>query len=485
MNSSQVSKTRVLSNWRPFTLPSYSASPSCASSFTSLLGTFLVVTIPVTIDALPFELLQKIFGLLEKEDILKLRLVAPRSLLPPLNSLLFENLIVDISCTDVLPQWAKEKADRMVIKRIHEVAVSRISDHVRVLTFRLTRSYSLPGYYEKLGVQTYLGNHATPKPSLSKRISSIFGPKTNDSTVKASSVPSSKGPWRHVDYMATLASALQALLRATYLVKTIRVIQADSPQSIGIRVVQTDSQQSTGRRVDAPMYARVLVSFFTAFRSVNISEKVGLELLNCPFSHLEEAGLTLDKQAMSTVASKFSHLTLKPRFLEPEVIKPWRKRLLDNPYSGPPPSAVYGFGEDLLQALCQSPSHFESLRIEFKVRDGTILQACIEGNRDWSNLCHLELQHFLADIDTFAEFTTGVIAQLKTLILENGMLYSKTSTGWRYILEMWLAVKKSQPTQWSAKNIVLRMLLDKDQLSYVSEAEWQSVIHKLVLRLKA
>lgn len=119
------------------------------------------------------------------------------------------------------------------------------------------------------------------------------------------------------------------------------------------------------------------------------------------------------------------------------------------------------------------------------MRDITILRPCIEGKRDWSSLRHLEIQYFTADIDTFAEFTTGVIAQLKSMILREGMLYSKTSNGWRYILETWLAVKESQPTQWASKNIVLRMLLDEDQLSYASEAEWQSVIHKLILRLKA
>lgn len=123
----------------------------------------MATTAARSIDALPLELLQKISLLLEREDTLKLRLVAPRSILPYLNAILFENLVVDIDGTDDLPRWYEAEADGVAVKRIHEVAASRISDHVRVLSpslltclfqvltspkaLRLTRPYSLSGYY--------------------------------------------------------------------------------------------------------------------------------------------------------------------------------------------------------------------------------------------------------------------------------------------------------------------------------------------------
>lgn len=348
----------------------------------------------------------------------------------------------------------------MLIKRIHEVAASHISSHVRVLTLRLVRSYSISGYFEKLGVKQYLVGHvaSNSKPGLSKRGLSIFRPKNNI--------------FKKVDHAAELVSALQALFKATRSVKSIRLVQPNGFDPLNDIVYAT-------------VYARTLVRLFAALQPVTFPESVGLELLDCPCAHLLEAGLPLEERSVSTAASKFSHLTLKPCSLEYAVIKPGTTRLPNNPYSGPRPSAVHGFGQDLLKALCRNPSHFESLRIVFQMRDITILRPCIEGKRDWSSLRHLEIQYFTADIDTFAEFTTGVIAQLKSMILREGMLYSKTSNGWRYILETWLAVKESQPTQWASKNIVLRMLLDEDQLSYASEAEWQSVIHKLILRLKA
>lgn len=427
---------------------------------------------PVTvrsIDALPLELLQKISGLLEKEDILKLRLVAPRSLLPYLNSLVFENLIVDIDGTDDLPRWVEAEADGVVIKRIQEVATSRIADHVRVLTLRLTRPYSLSGYYEKLGAKRYPAGYVppTPKPSLSKRISSIFRPKTEDKVVKTPSGLPSTRPRRQVDYTAELASALQALFKATDLVKTIRLVQPEgfnSPYDI----------------VYASVYARILVRLFKALKSVDIPENVGLELLDCPLTHLLEAGLTLDAQSVSTGASKFAHLTLKTRCLGYAIIKPGTATLPNNPYSGPRPSSVQGFGQDLLKALCQTPSHFESFKMHCEVRDMTILQPCIEGKRDWSSLRHLEIRNFFADTDTFAEFTTPVIAQLETLILTDGVIYSKTSKGWRYILDMWIAVKESQPTQWSMNRIMLMGLLDDKNSTFGAQPEWQSVIEKLV-----
>jgi len=122
-----------------------------------------MATVPQSIDALPLELLQQISSMLRKEDLLKFRLVAPRTVLPFLNALLFENLIVDVDGTDDLPRWVEAEADGVAIKRLQEVSASRISDHVRVLStfifeltcnmidlctaLRLTRPYSLSGYY--------------------------------------------------------------------------------------------------------------------------------------------------------------------------------------------------------------------------------------------------------------------------------------------------------------------------------------------------
>jgi hypothetical protein len=59
--------------------------------------------------------------------------------LPFINAIVFENLIIDVDGTDDLPRWVEAEADGVAIKRLQEVAASRISDHVRVL------STSIPG----------------------------------------------------------------------------------------------------------------------------------------------------------------------------------------------------------------------------------------------------------------------------------------------------------------------------------------------------
>lgn len=98
-----------------------------------------MATVPASIDELPLELMRQISSLLQKEDLLKLRLVAPRTVLPFINAIVFENLIIDVDGTDDLPRWVEAEADGVAIKRLQEVAASRISDHVRVL------STSIPG----------------------------------------------------------------------------------------------------------------------------------------------------------------------------------------------------------------------------------------------------------------------------------------------------------------------------------------------------
>jgi len=96
-----------------------------------------MTTVPRSIDSLPLELMQQISSLLQKDDLLKLRLIAPRTVLPFINALVFENLIIDIDGTDDLPRWVEAEADGVAIKRLQEVAASRISDHVRVLSMSI------------------------------------------------------------------------------------------------------------------------------------------------------------------------------------------------------------------------------------------------------------------------------------------------------------------------------------------------------------
>jgi hypothetical protein len=99
-----------------------------------------MATVPASIDALPLELMRQISSLLQKEDLLKLRLVAPRTVLPFINAIVFENLVIDIDGTDDLPRWVEAEADGVAIKRLQEAAASRISDHVRVLSTFISNS---------------------------------------------------------------------------------------------------------------------------------------------------------------------------------------------------------------------------------------------------------------------------------------------------------------------------------------------------------
>ncbi|KAG8758620.1 hypothetical protein FRC14_007748 [Serendipita sp. 396] len=87
-----------------------------------------------SIDSLPQELWLQISSQLNREDLLKFRLVAPRTVLPQINSILFENLVVDVDGTDDLTRWEEAEADGVALDRLRQVTNSRIADHVRILS---------------------------------------------------------------------------------------------------------------------------------------------------------------------------------------------------------------------------------------------------------------------------------------------------------------------------------------------------------------
>jgi hypothetical protein len=88
----------------------------------------------LSIDALPLELWLQVASYLSTAEVLKFRLVAPRILLPTINAAVFENFVVDIDGTDDLTRWEEAEADGIALKRLQEVAASRIVEHVRVLS---------------------------------------------------------------------------------------------------------------------------------------------------------------------------------------------------------------------------------------------------------------------------------------------------------------------------------------------------------------
>jgi len=88
----------------------------------------------LSIDALPLELWFQVSSYLSTAEVLKFRLVAPRILLPTINAAVFENFVVDIDGTDDLTRWEEAEADGIALKRLQEVAASRIVEHVRVLS---------------------------------------------------------------------------------------------------------------------------------------------------------------------------------------------------------------------------------------------------------------------------------------------------------------------------------------------------------------
>ncbi|KAG8849773.1 hypothetical protein FRB91_009605 [Serendipita sp. 411] len=422
-----------------------------------------------SIDSLPQELWLQISSQLNREDLLKFRLVAPRTVLPQINSILFENLVVDVDGTDDLTRWEEAEADGVALDRLRQVTNSRIADHVRILTLRLTRPYSLSAYYEeKLGVKKYPYGNPPPENKLMRRVSRIFG-----GFGKESGPPK---PRKNVDYESELSSALEALFKATDLVKMVRIIEP----------VGFNSQYDL---VYPSIYARVLVRVFRALQRVSIPSGATLEMWDCPVTHLEESGLSLDKDIIVHALGKFSKFYMSTRTMGYAITKPGTLSALTGNRSYTPrgytyvPMAKNGLGYQFLKGLSVGMTSLEAVKIRGSHKHVNIFDTLFDSDYQWPHLRHLELDTFHVQGDILARFLTARLPQLQTLILRNGKLETsagKTFYSRKELIETWVALRKSlPPAEWKLET--LEMTSSYEGFGDLSYTEVQSYIKLLVL----
>ena len=220
----------------------------------------------------------------------------------------------------------------------------------------------------------------------------------------------------------------------------------------------------------------MLVRLLNALQTVNIPENVSLELLDCPITHLLESDLSLDESIISSVTSKFSGLAFSTRAMGYAIIKPGTTNLQNRSYSTQR-STIGGLGSQLLKGLSKT-SHVKSLRISCEMRDGMIVTPFVCGKQEWLLLRHLELRNFTVDAGIFEEFMNKIIAQLKTLLLSDAALVSREERAWRSIFDSWIAIKNSQPDQWSMEKVQLLGLRNQN-FPDLSEPERAEVVQKL------
>lgn len=290
-------------------------------------------------------------------------------------------------------------------------------------------------------------------------------------TPKTPSTPSSLSKsGKKYDYAAQLAFALQALFKATDLVTTVRVVEPEG----------FNSEYDV---VYPSIYGRVLVRLFTAVKDVTtMPSNVCLELLDCPVSHLEESGLSLDPAIAEAAIKKFSRLKLKLRNMGYAVNTPGTKRQ-GGYYTG---GALRrgGLGDQFLKAFETNVDHLVSLRIDASHRQPYIIDRIIGAKSSWPSLRELFLYNFEVDVEDFGHFMVQCLPRLETLALENGTLKTKGAftTGWNDLFEVWLTIKKEHaPDNWEMKKISLYNLSGVS--GYTGNVDWGTRIADVVKKL--
>ena len=89
---------------------------------------------------LPIELLIIIIDQISRKDILKLRLCAPRNVLPLIDTIVFREIRLSIDTSDDLERWkGEDEKEGVALQRLVDVPQSRIVKLVRVLVLRIAR----------------------------------------------------------------------------------------------------------------------------------------------------------------------------------------------------------------------------------------------------------------------------------------------------------------------------------------------------------
>lgn len=396
-----------------------------------------------SIDALPREIWLSIASLLTREDLLKFRLVSPRQLLPEVNSIVFENLVINVDGSDDLTRWYDAERDGVAIQRLNDVAKSRIADHVRTLTLRVTRPYSLSAFYEeRFGeINHPVRNYAqSTTRTISKRISGIFrkGP------AKQRFQPSTR---RGVDYDKELANGLRNLFKATDLVKLVRIKPADG------YVSEYDI-------VYPSVYGRVLVRTFKALRDVKISANATFEILDCPITHIEESGQSLDQQLVSDVLHKFTTFGFSYRKMAYAVIKRDASSGVlgggyqRNHYRTQDRLDPKGLGMQLLKAFSVSFSHLEGLMLR-GIEDGPhFADLLLSSKAEKPNFRCLKLAHIQVSKETLTSYINPCLHQMQTIVFGRMKMVGEDSHHKIALLDEWIALRQKEGSrEWHLETL--------------------------------
>ncbi|PVF92001.1 hypothetical protein CPB86DRAFT_718326 [Serendipita vermifera] len=424
----------------------------------------------ISIDGLPIELLQHIFTMLDRNDLVKFRLVAPRRVLPEINALVFKDIFIDVDGTDNLTRYEGAEEDGVALRRLKDIAASRIVEHVNVLTLRLTRPYSMLAFYEeKLGVVKRPFQSLAANPKRRSGIKGLFDRMGLNGTQKSSIKVNHKPKFgSDKEYAEALASALRTLFSASDLVTSIRI-------------TQPNGYNSEYDIVYPSVYGRVLVRLLTALKTVNLPKGISLELQDCPVSHLEESGLKLDIDDASVALAKFTSIAVKTRTMGYQVHRQvntqheWRRPDNDQLAEG-------RLGLQLLSSIKKNTSNLVTFEIGGSPLALPIAEHILSGGATWSNLQNFAAYHFNVKYDTLKIFMEGCLPHLHSLILSSGTFVDTTPVQWSTLLDSWVELRNNNfPDQWALRRLYLSNLRAQGTHDVLSSSDLTIYVKKLII----
>ena len=298
--------------------------------------------------------------------------------------------------------------------------------------------YSPPAE-EKLGEPQYPArNHA--QGTIRKRISRIFRKEPVEQRFQESTRIG-------VNYDKELANGLRKLFKATDLVNSVRI-------------VASDGYVSEYDLVYPSVYGRVLVRTFKALRDVNISAKATLEILDCPVTHLEESGLSIDQQLVSDVLRKFTTFGFSYRTMSYAVIKRGilpvaHQRRHYNPDQNMDPK---GLGMQLLNALQVNFSHLEGLMLKGVDHGPQLADLLLSSKSEKPNFRRLKLLQIKVSHKVLSEYINPCLPQMQAIELGCTISgdYSRLGPGKTALLDEWIALRQNRGSkQWHLEILTL------------------------------
>jgi hypothetical protein len=389
------------------------------------------------IDALPVELWISIFSLLSREDLLRFRLCSSRIVLSMINRSLFEELYINVPNGDEVQQRSAAAERGRVANRMRAVSRSEIVQHVRVLVLQISNDYgsaAYPGGYSPVTI-LFSGSSlplaiTSPKKTGKVAIKSqpIFKEILRSGHHKSREVSLPVAVEESSPPTIRFALAIAYLLQATRVLTTIRIVRSlRFPLSYDIAYPTT--------------YARAILRLLDGLSRVeSVPSLVTLELCDCPFAHMSEASVRIDKTLASQAMKKIKRLKLTSLGMAYNIrTSSWPRR---NP-------AV-----DLLD-IFKNASHLEGLSLSTG-RD-EIYKNYITSATQFEHLIQVEFGLLFTDASTFGSFIAGKLKQLEVLIIAEGHVNEPGS--WTKVFEVWMQRKSEMSARGQPlKLVVLRLV---------------------------